>query len=335
MPSTQMDSYHRPSRVVCCLITSLALVSIFPTLWISIVLGTVPPNTTSEVSIVPSWYQYEDQEFPNRTIMLDANVVSADILHTTMIVDWAFAYDTCNHKKSPYNCTAVNIFFDIDLSPSDPRYNNGPYSNNITRDPLIIWNGNLDYRFPTIRTELVISTTDVSSLSAYPFDIYFVDIVAYAQDVLTNTSVILKLTGLYGLISGIKTTTNTVQFPPQSVYSELLETPYPTSHFTEISVHLERSTLVIVYCIIITVTFWMIALIICLIMIATVFFRFRQRNEIVVVPIGTVFAFTQLRASMPGAPEGFGDTLDFVGLLPCLILLSISVWSMNSAKPNS
>ncbi|KAK0191832.1 hypothetical protein F5146DRAFT_1135509 [Armillaria mellea] len=44
-------------------------------------------------------------------------------------------------------------------------------------------------------------------------------------------------------------------------------------------------------------------------MIATVFFHFRQQNEIVVVPIGTVFAFTQLQASMSGAPEGFGDFL--------------------------
>ncbi|KAK0492484.1 hypothetical protein EDD18DRAFT_1357741 [Armillaria luteobubalina] len=42
----------------------------------------------------------------------------------------------------------------------------------------------------------------------------------------------------------------------------------------------------------------------------TVGFGFRQRNEIVVVPISTVFAFTQLRSTMPGAPDGFGDILD-------------------------
>ncbi|KAK0431784.1 hypothetical protein EV421DRAFT_1852354, partial [Armillaria borealis] len=97
---------------------------------------------------------------------------------------------------------------------------------------------------------------------------------------------------------------------------------------TYIYVNLQHSTLVIAYCLTITFTFWMVTLMICLIMISTVFFGFRQRNEIVVVPIGTVFAFTQLRASMPGAPEGFGDILDFVGLLPCLILLSISAITM-------
>ncbi len=41
-------------------------------------------------------------------------------------------------------------------------------------------------------------------------------------------------------------------------------------------------------------------------MIMTVGFGFQQRNEIVVVPIGVVFAFIQLRSTMPGAPDGFG-----------------------------
>ncbi|KAK0229652.1 hypothetical protein EDD85DRAFT_851163, partial [Armillaria nabsnona] len=63
-------------------------------------------------------------------------------------------------------------------------------------------------------------------------------------------------------------------------------------------------------------------------MIATVVFGFRQRNEIVVIPVGTVFTFTQLRSSMPGAPEGFGDILHFAELLPCLVLLSIAAVAM-------
>ncbi len=53
----------------------------------------------------------------------------------------------------------------------------------------------------------------------------------------------------------------------------------------------------------------LITITICLLMIMTVGFGFRQRNEIVVVPISTVFAFTQLRSTMPGAPDGFGALL--------------------------
>ncbi|PBK88272.1 hypothetical protein ARMGADRAFT_1034230 [Armillaria gallica] len=131
-----------------------------------------------------------------------------------------------------------------------------------------------------------------------------------------------------------------------------------------VMVTLQRGTLVIWHCLVITITFcWcnffcmengphdfsslpgLITLTICLVMIMTVGFGFQQRNKIVVVPVATVFAFTQLRASMPGAPEGFdmlfsfdsvtsshtsdpGDILDFLGVLPCLVLLSISAVTM-------
>jgi hypothetical protein len=32
-------------------------------------------------------------------------------------------------------------------------------------------------------------------------------------------------------------------------------------------------------------------------------------KEVFVIPIGTLFAFTSVRASLPGAPEGFGEFL--------------------------
>ena len=50
-----------------------------------------------------------------------------------------------------------------------------------------------------------------------------------------------------------------------------------------------------------------ITLILALVMITTVFFGFKQRGEVLVIPVATLFAFTQLRQSMPGAPDGFGD----------------------------
>jgi len=62
-------------------------------------------------------------------------------------------------------------------------------------------------------------------------------------------------------------------------------------------------------------------------MITTVFFGFKQRGEVLLIPVATLFAFTQLRQSMPGAPEGFGDIMDLVGLVPCLALLALTVSS--------
>ena len=55
----------------------------------------------------------------------------------------------------------------------------------------------------------------------------------------------------------------------------------------------------------------LITIILVLVMISTVFFNFKQRAEVLVVPVATLFAFTQLRASLPGAPAGFGTSIFF------------------------
>jgi len=52
----------------------------------------------------------------------------------------------------------------------------------------------------------------------------------------------------------------------------------------------------------------MITIILLLVMITTVFFGFKQRGEVLLIPVATLFAFTQLRQTMPGAPEGFGES---------------------------
>ncbi|KAK0204350.1 hypothetical protein DFS33DRAFT_1434578 [Desarmillaria ectypa] len=227
------------------------------------------------------------------------------------------------------------------LSPSDPRHGNGPYDNKKPTDPIFIWNATcwnwgkniFDSRNGlTFRTELTLSTFNVYEyLPRNPYGyshasgVYNAEIYAFAQESSTNKSVPLGIISVSGLIVGLKIRT--------VIFGEDLGQKFPDEmglekEFIDIYVTLRRSTLAIAYCLITTLIFWLVTLIICLIMIATVFFGFRQRNEIVVVPIGMVFAFIQLRSSMPGAPEGFGGILDFVGLLPCIILLSISAVTM-------
>ncbi|KAK0214052.1 hypothetical protein IW262DRAFT_293393 [Armillaria fumosa] len=90
----------------------------------------------------------------------------------------------------------------------------------------------------------------------------------------------------------------------------------PCLCYDEATVIVQRTTIVVAYCLIVTVTFWFITLIITLLTITTVVFRFRQRNEIVVVPIGTMFAGNQLRSSMPGVPEGFGMIAIYIFIDP-------------------
>jgi len=43
-----------------------------------------------------------------------------------------------------------------------------------------------------------------------------------------------------------------------------------------------------------------------------------------VVPVGALFAFTSVRANLPGAPAGFGAAIDFFSILPVLVILALS-----------
>jgi len=63
-------------------------------------------------------------------------------------------------------------------------------------------------------------------------------------------------------------------------------------------------------------------------MITSVFFSFRQKGEVLVIPVATLFAFTQLRQTMPGAPPGFG-MYQLLSLLD-VMLMSILLFKVTS-----
>ncbi|KAK0191858.1 hypothetical protein F5146DRAFT_1119907 [Armillaria mellea] len=251
-----------------------------------------------------------------------------------MLVGWNFAGDTCE-----LDCPEFNIFFDPNLSPSDDRRDDGPSDNDAPTDPTFVWNKTfgpslIDSKYGRLRSTALFRTKHIikpiyyflefnskpispGTLAFYSFDQYFALVYAFAQEASTNKSVSLVLLSATRFIADLKVTADNSDYTasdPEITYGQEL---------IEVYLDLQRSTLIIAYCLVITVTFWMVTLMICLIMITTMVFGYRQRNEIVVVPIGTVFAFTQLRSTMPHAPEGFGGILDFIGLLPCLVLLSI------------
>ncbi|PBK68441.1 hypothetical protein ARMSODRAFT_1019578 [Armillaria solidipes] len=251
------------------------------------------------------------------------NLVSADIFDGTIVVEWIVQGDSCFS-----NCSEVEIFFD---TPSLSIYGDSLYNNDTETYPVFVWNATLaEAAHRNFRTELNLTTYNdftygynqfgYSSLIYYPFDYYTTKVTLSARDTLTSEELGLWVSWSSGKVVDLK----------MKVWSPAsnMATWDETDKIIDMNLIIQRNTLVIVYCLVITFTFWMVTLMICFIMITTVVFGFRQRNEIVVVPIGTVFAFTQLRSSMPGAPEGFGSILDFVGLLPCLILLSISAIAM-------
>ncbi|PBK58456.1 hypothetical protein ARMSODRAFT_1028250 [Armillaria solidipes] len=311
-----------------CFFFSLAFVIVVPVL--CIVFGkTLHPAEFAYIDL-----DSNDDVPRNQKIYLHADLTSADLKQGTMVIDWSIIWDTCDSTST--NCTSVNIYFDANLLHSDTN-SSEPSDNNRPTAPTFIWNvtaDDQDYYLsnsPKFQTELFVFPQHqygaihevrhtYSSDVYYPFDRYFAGVLAFAEDASTNESVPLVLDSTAGLVEGLKISADVANA------STLAQADLP--QLIDIVVTLERGTLIKIYCIVITVIFWLITIMICLVMIMTVGFGFQQRNEIVVVPVGTVFAFTQLRSTMPGTPDGFGDILDFVGVLPCLVLLSISAVTM-------
>ncbi|KAK0452150.1 uncharacterized protein EV420DRAFT_1559152 [Desarmillaria tabescens] len=328
LSNSNMTTLSPPTekKIRCCFFFSLAFVVVIPI--VCIVLG---------VELHPHDFSNSDQTFPdntNRTISLHANLISADLTAGQMVLNWIVVDDNCDPQST--DCAEVNIYFDTNLLHLSDTSSSESSNNNEPADPTFTWNltaAVYEYPFantPSFQTELAIFPLydfrnhsirrTHSSNVYYPFDHYDTEVFAFATDASTNGTVQLHLNSTSGIVEGLKITADVI------TASDLAQDLLP--ELIDISVTLQRGTLIILYCIVITLTFWLITLAICLVMIMTIVFGFRQRNEIVVVPVATVFAFVQLRSTMPGAPDGFGDVLDFAGVLPCLVFLSISAVTM-------
>ncbi|KAK0493674.1 hypothetical protein EDD18DRAFT_1464613 [Armillaria luteobubalina] len=319
MSSEQKESHRSMSKVCCCFMTSLLLVIIVPTLYITLMLRLLAGTTPHDTTLQPG------PTGKDRIISLHATLVSTNIRQSTMVVEWSIMRDTCD-----YSCPEVNIFFDMNLSPSGDRRDNGYPSNNRPTEPIFIWNAtgttssnNSGYdvlrNAPRFSTDFIIYPVCEDfqkglfirhgTRAYYPFDWYWSGVTAFAQDTLTNKSVALAVQSSAFRFVGTSLSNLEITTGVQEADPTHLEDAGIGEEIISAYVILKRSTLVIGYCLVITITFWLITLMICLITVTTVVFGYRQRNEIAVVPIGILFAFTQLRSTMPGAHEGFGDVL--------------------------
>ncbi|RXW22275.1 hypothetical protein EST38_g3568 [Candolleomyces aberdarensis] len=243
--------------------------------------------------------------FQGRTINFEVVLISADPKAGSMKVDWRILGEKNSQCRADNlgACTEVNIFFDT-ADGTHSTQEEILSSDRPTR-PLFRFNAtalavnDLASRVPTFRTQLALFSpdSDKASLLFYPFDSYLAEIIFFAQEEATNATVGVEIARTRGIAVGLETHfghRDSISVPPGLV---------------EATITLTRSRLVKLYCIVATIAVWLITLILVLVMITTVFFGFKQRGEVLLVPVATLFAFTQLRQSMPGAPEGFGDII--------------------------
>ncbi|KAF8883613.1 hypothetical protein CPB84DRAFT_1789856 [Gymnopilus junonius] len=246
--------------------------------------------------------------FNGRTLLMEVVLRSADPQASVMTMDWTVIGEE-NSQCSPEDlsaCTDINIFFDANLLHASSTAET-IRSSNRPADPIFIHNasalaeGDILANTPTFRTDLALFSPGgtESSLIYYPFDEYSAEICIFAQDSKDNT------------VQNQCCTSPGVSIPPGVV---------------DIIITLTRANLVRAFSIVTVIAivrpFASSASLTshsnCLGLI--IHSSSRHDHLCILGFLATLFAFTQLRGSMPGAPEGF----DFVGLLPCLALLSLS-----------
>jgi len=271
--------------------------------------------------------EFQDQQdgaqslFAGRTVELEVTLIAADPKQGRMTLDWRIMGEL-QSACSPANltaCTSVNIYFDNNLL-STASASGSVASSDRPSIPIFRLNAtalvmnDILSNSPVFRTDVALFSpgSTASSLLFYPFDGYLAELLLFAQDATTGDTVGVVFGKTRGVAVGFSTkviSRSDVYIPPGAIDSFVI---------------LSRDRFVKLYAVAATMTIWLITLILLLVMLMSVFFGFRQKGEILLVPIATLFALTQLRTSMPGAPDGFGDILDFVGLLPCLAILSLS-----------
>ncbi|KAF8994299.1 hypothetical protein BDQ17DRAFT_1331218 [Cyathus striatus] len=228
----------------------------------------------------------------------NADLISVDAMASTLLMRWYIKDDSCIDDN---RCKPVYIYFDTLLNSNSgdvDQMKQGKYLPSFTwyRDQLNYREG-LSYPHFDTTSSLFDDGTKKSHTSTqnYPFDIYGVSFQIYG---LENTTDIVMFNGVnilvdytYGAalthpgISGFETTSYTKigDYIPGGMY---------INH-----VSLRRSNLIKAY---------VVSIIIGILM--KILFGYSQPKEALTVPIATLFAFTSLRGTMPGAP-GFGTVM--------------------------
>ncbi|KAJ7073807.1 hypothetical protein C8F01DRAFT_1271706 [Mycena amicta] len=253
----------------------------------------------------------------NQQISLIGNFQDVDTTARTMTVDW---------YPLPFNCSSpemvVNIFVDPNLLVAS---DNGPAtaSDDPPTTPIFQLN-TTEYCFGTIRNSFSVFRTTVKltgltsggskvkprSLQAYPFDVYFSQISMFATLASTNESVGIFLEKSFGIPINVDLTLDKAD--SGSVPDGVL-----------LSFTIKRSAAVIGLVMLILVANWLVTVAFLWITVAAFMWDSEIVTEMFVLPIGALFAFTSVRANLPGAPAGFGAVVDYYGILPNLALMTL------------
>ncbi|KAF8980349.1 hypothetical protein BDQ17DRAFT_1337819 [Cyathus striatus] len=230
----------------------------------------------------------------NSSVSRNADLSSVDPLASTLLMRWYITGDSCFDDTSDSSCGPVDIYFDTNSGDVE-RTNQGETL------PLFTWYldqynkynkyNNIELMFPNFGTTLPLP--DSGTTQFYPFD------VLYGMENTTEVATMVNIA--VGYTYGVVLTRLGI-----SGFEITFDSTVRGSYINFIQ--LERSGLIKAYVISIVIGIWLITFVF-LGSVMKIVFGYGQPKEALAVPIATLFAFTTLRGTMPGAPPGFGTVI--------------------------
>ncbi|KAI0745820.1 hypothetical protein C8Q76DRAFT_42158 [Earliella scabrosa] len=248
-------------------------------------------------------------------VQLTANLVDIDHWKQQITLEWNIDYDCV-----PIGCPDVNVYFD----PNTLRSDSDSYTTrtNVKPDPIfsvvganvLTMKNHSDRRPSALSFRTVLAMTNAGThrtLQSYPYDKYRAELVFFAEQASNNASMSIAIVKTTGIAVGFNVRVKDTGPDVVDNFGTVVK-----------SIEITRGPVVRLYAIFIVIVVWLVTLTFMAICVLNVFFGKGINNGVLVLPMGTLFAFTQLRSTLPGAPSGFGAAIDFVGILPCLALLT-------------
>ncbi|KDR70689.1 hypothetical protein GALMADRAFT_144575 [Galerina marginata CBS 339.88] len=266
---------------------------------------------------------YDDYFKPEITLIAEA--VSVDAISRTIVMNWYPNFTAINCSQS----LTMNIYIPVMLlDMSSPSWNNQlkdlpVFQLNSTQACLGTSTTYSSFRTVTklltskqyLRVQSFIGQ---ANFQGYPFDVYLAPFSFYTQNLESKAITALKVADSFGIA---------VNFEISLLESIVNYNGIKDS--LQFTLRLERSVGTKVFVILVGVTNWLTAIAFLTICAATIIYRpHKIFSEMFVVPVGALFAFSSIRANFPGAPAGFGATIDMYTILPVLVIMSLCSFSL-------
>ncbi|KAF7349141.1 hypothetical protein MVEN_01436400 [Mycena venus] len=272
---------------------------------------------------------------PSNFFTFVTNVISVDLNSLTLSLLWyPGAYGGCiattnltNEETEPH---MIEIFLDPTLAPGnspsgssntapgDPIYRldvtsfcnfgNPLYVNDLpvfqSDLRLVPWPLKISRQNGSVDGETLVTST----VHKYPRDVYHALVNMTAKDSVTNETLQIEII-ITALVPGF------------IVRSQPLSSRSDANYIMSITLH--RSIAAQLYVILVSGCILGVSCILLAVSLDIWLFGYTPRVELLVLPIATLFAFTQLRQTLPGVPSA-GTDIDFFINLPCFVLLALA-----------